>query len=224
MTGESGEWIELKGVRTHNLRGFDLRLPIGKMIAIAGVSGSGKSSLAFDTLFAEGQRRFLESASPFLRSMLDRIPRPRVAEIAGLPPTVAVRQESLRRRDPRSTVATLCEIHDYLRVLYARCGEGACPNCGLRIALATLDDMLDDTMARPEGERIHILAPLVRGKVGEHREELLKIKREGYVRARIDGTLALVDSGMQLDPNMAHTIDMVVDRQVVRPGLRERLG
>ncbi|MFO0944338.1 MAG: excinuclease ABC subunit UvrA [Planctomycetota bacterium] len=219
------EWIEIQGARTHNLRAVDVNLPRGKIVVFTGVSGSGKSSLAFDTLFAEGQRRYMESLSPYVRRFLDQMPRPDVDRIVGLPPTLSISQSHrLGTSNPRSTVATLTEIHDYLRVLYARCGDVFCYQCGEPLGTQSVRQILDAIEALPTGEKIHILAPLVRGQKGAHREEFQLIRREGFVRARLDGTLLLVDSPPAINPDVPHDLEMVVDRQVVRPGIRDRLA
>lgn len=218
------EVIEIRGASTHNLRAIDVTLPRGKIIAFTGVSGSGKSSLAFDTIFAEGQRRYIECLAPYVRRYLDQLPHPKVESITGLPPTLSVAQNAQAGNNPRSTVATFTEIHDFLRLLFARCGLPHCPQCGEALGAQSTSDILSDVEALPEGERIHILAPLVRGRKGQHRDEFLLIRREGFVRARLDGVLILVDSPPDIDPDKVHDLEMVVDRQVVRPGIRERLG
>lgn len=218
-------FIEIRGARTHNLRGFDLTLPRGQLIAIAGVSGSGKSSLAFDTLFAEGQRRYLESVAPFARRILDQLERPDVDDIAGLPPTLSIAQSAgLAHSNPRSTVATLTEIHDFLRLLYARTGDVFCYQCGAPVGAQSLEQMLDATLGLPEGTRFYILAPLVRGHKGLHKEAFQLIRREGFLRARVDGAIVPVDPLPALDPQRPHDVEMVVDRQILRTGLRPRLA
>lgn len=221
---ESAASIRVRGARAHNLRAIDIDLPIGKTIAFTGVSGSGKTSLAFDTIFAEGRRRFLEGLVPQKRRFIDELPRPDVDSIEGLPPTISVgRNDRPSAAGPRATVATITELHDGLRLLYARLGEVHCPRCGGALAARSPDAIADAVMALPEGSRLHLLAPLIRNQRGEHREAFLKIRREGFVRARVDGTLTLVDGPLPIDPDRPHTIEMVVDRQILRPGIRERL-
>lgn len=220
------ETIEIKGARTHNLRNIDLTLPHGRITVFTGVSGSGKSSLALDTIFAEGQRRYVECLSPYVRRFLDQMERPDVDSITGLPPTLSVSQWTRPLGGtPRSNVATMTEIHDYLRVLYARCGQFHCPQCGRAIGSQTLEQILDATESLPEGERIYILAPLVHGRKGQHADMFRLILREGFLRARLDGVITMVDGPRNdLDPNVPHDLEMVVDRQVVRSGMRDRLA
>lgn len=215
--------IHIRGARAHNLRNLDLDLPRGKLVVFVGVSGSGKSTLAFDTLFAEGQRRYVESLAPSMRRFLNQLPRADVDEITGLPPTLAVSQSQGGGNQPRSTVATATEIHDFLRLLYARTGDLFCSQCGAPLDRHSVDEIADELMRLPEGSRMHLLAPLVRNKKGHHREEFQLIRREGFVRARLDGTYMLIDSPPEVDPDQPHTLDMVVDRQVIRPNLHQRL-
>lgn len=219
------QWIEIRGARTHNLRNISLTIPKGKLVVFTGVSGSGKSSLALDTIFAEGQRRYVECLSPYLRRFLDQMQRPDVDHIVGLPPTLSVSQWTRPAGGtPRSNVATMTEIHDYLRVLYARCGDFQCPSCGKQIGVQSLEQILDATEALPDGERIYILAPLVHGQKGKHADQFRRILREGFLRARLDGIITMVDGPREdLDPNVPHDLEMVVDRQVVRVGMRDRL-
>lgn len=219
------ELIRIRGARTHNLRSVDIDVPRGRFVVFSGVSGSGKSSLVFDTLFAEGQRRYIESLSPFVRQYLDQMERPDVDLIEGLPPTLSISQSGLdRARNPRSIVATLTEIHDYLRLLYARAGDVFCYQCGEPLGMQSVEEIIHSITSLPEGERLLILAPLARGKKGEHRDTIGMIRREGFVRARIDGELVLIDPPPKIDPNKAHDIEMVVDRQIVRPELSSRLA
>ncbi|QDU62510.1 UvrABC system protein A [Planctomycetes bacterium Pan216] len=215
--------ISIRGARTHNLRNVDLDLPHGKLTVITGVSGSGKSSLAFDTIFAESQRRYIECLAPFSRHVLRRLERPDVDDIRGLPPSISVSQTASSSNNPRSTVATLTDIHHYLRLLYARVGDVFCHRCGTPMQALSIDEMLDRIEALPDGERLHVLAPLVRGRKGSHREEFLKIRREGFVRARLNGSISMVDGPIELDPTKPHDLEMVVDRQIVRPEMRERM-
>jgi excinuclease ABC subunit A len=222
-TNGSDEWIEVRGARSHNLKGVDLRIPRGRIVAFTGVSGSGKTSLAFDTIFAEGQRRYLEAASPSLRAVLDRLPAPDVDSITGLPPTLSVEQHASASAGPRSTVATGSELHDYLRILFAQCGTPYCPTCGMKIEVRSAAQVADEIMTLPEGEKIHLLSPVVRGARSDLKEELLRIKREAFVRVRLDGVLGLADANLEIDASKPHDLDMVVDRQVVRAGSRDRI-
>jgi excinuclease ABC subunit A len=222
-TTDGAGWIEVRGARTHNLKGIDLKISRGTIAAFTGVSGSGKTSLAFDTIFAEGQRRYFETTAPALRSVLDQLPAPDVDAVLGLPPTLSVEQHASASAGPRSTVATVSELHDYLRVLYARAGIPFCPNCGTEIHVLSADQITDEIMKLPEGEKIHLLAPMTRGKEGDLKEELLRIKREAFVRIRLDGVLGLADANLTIDPTRPHDLDMVVDRQVVRAGSRDRI-
>jgi excinuclease ABC subunit A len=220
-----GDVIQVRGARTHNLRSIDIDIPRGKLVIVTGVSGSGKSSLVFDTLCAEGQRRYIESLSPFIRQFIDQLPRPDIDSIDGLPPTVAVSQSGLdRARHPRSTVATLTEIHDYLRLLYARAGDVFCPSCDRPLGQQSSEEILAAITRLPEGSRLHLLAPLVRGRKGSHQEAFDRIRREGFVRARIDGEVVGIDSLPMIDPTKPHDIEMVVDRQVVRADNHARLA
>ena len=213
----------MRGARTHNLKGVDLKIPRGTITAFTGVSGSGKTSLAFDTIFAEGQRRYLETTAPALRSVLDQLPTPAVDAVLGLPPTLAVEQHASAAIGPRSTVGTVSELHDYLRVLYARAGTPFCPSCGTEIHVISAEQIADEIMKLPESEKIHLLAPVARGQAGELKEEMLRIKREAFVRIRLDGVLGLADANLSIDPTKPHDLDMVVDRQVVRAGSRDRI-
>lgn len=219
------EFLRIRGARAHNLRTIDLDLPRGKLVVFTGVSGSGKSSLAFDTIFAEGQRRYIECLSPFVRQYLDQLPPPDVDRIDGLPPTISVSQFAVdRSRNPRSIVATLTEIHDYLRLLYARVGEVFCHQCGARLGFQSPEAIARSIQSLPEGSRILFLAPLLRGRKGAHRDILARIRREGFVRARIDGTVVPIDPMPELDASRPHDVEMVVDRQVVRPGVESRVA
>jgi excinuclease ABC subunit A len=220
-----GDDIQIRGARTHNLRSIDIDIPRGKLVVFTGVSGSGKSSLVFDTLCAEGQRRYIESLSPFIRQFLDQLPRPDVDSIEGLPPTLAVAQSGLgRAKHPRSTVATLTEIHDYLRILYSRAGDLFCPSCQRPLGQQSADEILNTIMNLPAGSRLHLLAPIVRGRKGQHQDALDRIRREGFVRARIDGIIVSIDDWPMIDPTRPHDIEMVVDRQIVRADNHARLA
>ena len=213
-------YIEICGNRVNNLKNIDLSIPRGKLTVISGVSGSGKSSLAFDTLYAEGQRRYVESLSSYARQFLDRMPKPDCDFIRYIPPAVAIQQRVISR-NPRSTVGTSTEIYDYLRLLYARAGRPHCPNCGKPITQQSVDQMVDRIMQLPAGAKLLIMAQLVRGKKGEHKKVLEQIRREGYVRVRIDGELHDLGEEIALEKQKKHTIEIVVDRLVVREGMAE---
>lgn len=216
--------IRVQGARVHNLRNIDIDLPRDRLVVLTGVSGSGKSSLAFDTLYAEGQRRYIESLTSFARQMLDQMERPDVDLIEGLPPTVSIDQRA-GALNPRSTVATLTEIHDYFRLLFARTGIPHCPGCGQAIRRQTPEQMVAGVLAMREGRKVLILAPLVRGRKGEHRDAFQAIRRAGLLRARVDGAIVeMTDDPPKLAKNRAHNIEAVVDRLVVREGIRPRLS
>ncbi len=215
--------IVVRGARTHNLRGIDVTLPRNRLVVITGPSGSGKSSLAFDTLYAEGQRRYVESLSSYARQFLDQLEKPDVDSIEGLSPALAIEQRSLGR-SPRSTVGTTTEIADYLRLLYARTGEPDCPGCGAPIARQTVTQMIDRVLGLAEGTRVQVLAPLVRGRRGAYRKELEDLQRRGYVQARIDGEIRDLSEDVKLDRHKHHDIEAVIDRLIVRERVRARLG
>ncbi len=216
--------ISVRGARVHNLRNLDVDIPRDKLVVLTGVSGSGKSSLAFDTIHAEGQRRYIEGLSSFARLFLDQLEPPDVDSIAGLPPTVAIDQKT-GQASPRSTVGTLTEIHDYLRLLYARIGLPHCPKCGQAIRRQTPEEMVQGVMALGEGKKVIVLAPLVRGRKGTHAEVFATIRREGLIRARVDGELVEIgDAPPKLAKTKTHTIEAVMDRLVVREGMRVRLA
>jgi len=214
--------ITVHGARQHNLKNIDVEIPRNTFTVITGLSGSGKSSLAFDTIYAEGQRRYVETLSPYARQFLDQMERPEVDSIDGLSPAISIEQKTTSR-SPRSTVGTITEIYDYLRVLYAAIGVPHCPNCGHEISAQTTDQILQQVLAIPEGERIMILAPIVRGRKGEYKKELEKLSRQGFVRARIDGVLRPLDEEITLDRRKNHTIEVVVDRLVIKPEVEKRL-
>lgn len=213
----------IKGAREHNLKNIDLELPRDKLIVISGLSGSGKSSLAFDTIFAEGQRRYVESLSAYARQFLGRMDKPDLDYIEGLSPAISIEQKSTHR-NPRSTVGTVTEIYDYYRLLYARIGIPHCPSCGREIREQSVDQIVDTIMAFPEGSRVQLLAPVIRGKKGEHQKIVGDARHAGFVRARIDGLLVNLEDDIKLDKQKKHTIEIVVDRLVIGPDIRSRLA
>ena len=215
--------LVIKGAREHNLKNVDITLPRDQLIVFTGLSGSGKSSLAFDTIYAEGQRRYVESLSSYARQFLGQMEKPDVDIIEGLSPAISIDQKSTSN-NPRSTVGTVTEIHDYLRLLYARIGIPHCPKCGRRIERQSIDQVVDQVMALGEGTRVHIIAPAVRGRKGEHAKLLESIRKEGYGRVRVDGTVYDIGDVPPLDKKFKHTIDVVVDRLVIRPGAVGRLN
>ncbi len=218
-----GDIIHIKGAREHNLKDLEVTIPKNKFVVVTGLSGSGKSSLAFDTIFAEGQRRYMESLSSYARMFLGQMEKPEVDSIEGLSPSISIDQKSTSK-NPRSTVGTVTEIYDYLRLLYARIGIPHCPNCGRIIERQSVDQMVDQILSLPEGTRIQLLAPLVRGRKGQHQKLLDSMKKAGYVRAFIDDILYQLDEDeIDLDKNQKHTIEIVVDRLVVREGIARRL-
>ncbi len=213
----------IRGAREHNLKNIDLDIPRDKLIVFTGLSGSGKSSLAFDTIYAEGQRRYVESLSSYARMFLGQMDKPDVDQIEGLSPAISIDQKTTSK-NPRSTVGTVTEIYDYLRLLYARIGVPHCPICGKEIRQQTVDQIVDAVLALEEGARIQLLAPIVRGRKGQHAKELESAKRAGYVRVRIDGNMYELSEEISLDKNIKHTIEVVVDRLVVKPSIRPRLA
>src|SRR5215467_3346818 len=214
--------ITVHGARQHNLKNIDIGIPRNTFTVITGLSGSGKSSLAFDTIYAEGQRRYVETLSPYARQFLDQMERPEVDSIDGLSPAISIEQKTTSR-SPRSTVGTITEIYDYLRVLYAAIGVPHCPNCGREISRQSTDQILRQVMEISQGERVMILAPIVRGRKGEYKKDLEKLARQGFVRARIDGILRNLEDDIPLDKRKNHTIEVVVDRLLVKPGIEKRL-
>ncbi|HEX5442346.1 MAG TPA: ABC-ATPase UvrA, partial [Pirellulales bacterium] len=216
------EVIRLRGVRVHNLQNIDLDIPRDRLTVITGPSGSGKSSLAFDTLFAEGQRQYIETLSTYARQFLHQLERPDVDLIEGLQPTIAIDQRA-GSHNPRSTVATVTEIHDYLRLLMARVGEVFCYRCGAPIRQQTPEQIADELLALGEGAKLILLAPLVRGRKGKHTEVFEAIRKAGFVRARVDGTVYDLEAVPELAPRRNHTIEAVVDRLIIRQNLRPRL-
>jgi len=214
--------IVIKGAQEHNLKNIDLELPRNQLVVFTGVSGSGKSSLAFDTLYAEGQRRYVESLSAYARQFLGQMEKPKVDYIEGLSPAISIEQKAASK-NPRSTVGTVTEIYDYLRVLYARIGEQHCHLCGQPVGAQTIDQMVEHLLTYPEGTRLQILAPLVQNRKGEHKEELDQLRHEGFVRVIINGQLRSLDEDIVLDKKSKHTIDVVVDRIVLKPDITSRL-
>ena len=217
------QYIRIRGAKEHNLKNISLDIPRNELVVLTGLSGSGKSSLAFDTIYAEGQRRYMESLSSYARQFLGQMEKPEVESIEGLPPAISIDQKSTNR-NPRSTVGTVTEIYDYMRLLYARIGIPHCPNCGREIRRQTVDEMVDQIMALPERTRIQLLAPIVRGKKGRHEKVLEQAKKSGYVRVRVDGNLFELTETISLDKNIKHTIEIVVDRLVVKEGIEKRLA
>ena len=214
--------IRIRGAKEHNLQNIDLDIPRDKFVVLTGLSGSGKSSLAFDTIYAEGQRRYMESLSSYARQFLGQMEKPDVESLEGLPPAISIDQKSTNR-NPRSTVGTVTEIYDYFRLLYARVGIPHCPKCGKVIAKQTVDQMVDQIMELPERTRIQLLAPVVRGRKGTHAKLLDQARRSGYVRAEIDGNVYELSEEITLDKNIKHTIAIIVDRLIVKPGIEKRL-
>jgi excinuclease ABC subunit A len=215
--------IIVKGAEEHNLKKIDIDIPRDKLIVITGLSGSGKSSLAFDTIYAEGQRRYVESLSAYARQFLGQMEKPKVEYIEGLSPAISIDQKTTNK-NPRSTVGTVTEIYDYLRLLYARVGIPHCPVCGEEISSQTVDEIVDQVLELPERTKVQVLAPIVRGRKGEHERIFLQAVRDGFVRARIDGETMLLENAEKLDKNFKHDIEIIVDRLVIKDGIRERLA
>ena len=220
---EKRQYIRIKGACEHNLKNIDVDIPRNEFVVLTGLSGSGKSSLAFDTIYAEGQRRYMESLSSYARQFLGQMEKPNVESIEGLSPAISIDQKSTNR-NPRSTVGTVTEIYDYFRLLYARIGTPHCPKCGKVISKQTVDQMVDHIMSLPERTKIQLLAPMVRGRKGRHEKLLEQAKRSGYVRVRIDGNLYELSEEITLDKNIKHTIEIIVDRLVIKPGIEKRLS
>ncbi len=216
------KYIKIKGANEHNLKNISLDIPRDEFVVLTGLSGSGKSSLAFDTIFAEGQRRYMESLSSYARQFLGQMEKPNVEHMEGMPPAISIDQKSTNH-NPRSTVGTVTEIYDYLRLLYARCGVPHCPNCGKPISKQTVDQMVDAIMALPERTRIQLLAPVVRGRKGTHEKLFEKAKKSGYVRVNVDGNVYDLSEEIKLDKNIKHNIEIVVDRLVIKEGIEKRL-
>ena len=217
------EYITIKGAREHNLKNIDIEIPRDKLVVFTGLSGSGKSSLAFDTIYSEGQRRYMESLSSYARMFLGQMEKPNVDSIEGLSPAISIDQKTTSK-NPRSTVGTVTEIYDYLRLLFARVGVPHCPVCGREIRQQTVDQIVDKVMELEEGTRIQIMAPIARGKKGEYVKELEKAKRSGYVRVRVDGSIYDLSDEIKLDKNLKHNIEIVVDRLVIKDDIKGRLA
>src|SRR5690242_17686445 len=215
--------IVIRGAREHNLRSVDVTLPRNKLICLTGVSGSGKSSLAFDTLYAEGQRRYVESLSTFARQFLGQMPKPEVDHISGLSPSISISQKS-SGNNPRSTVGTITEIYDFLRVLYARVGHGHCPQCGKPITAQTREQIIARIMAIETGTQYAVLAPVIRGQKGEYKDLFEDLHKQGFVRARVDGRFVSLTDDLSLDRQMRHNIEVVIDRLRAAPSIRSRLA
>ena len=214
--------IVIKGARENNLKNIDVEIPRDRLVVLTGLSGSGKSSLAFETLYAEGQRRYVESLSSYARMFLGQMEKPDVDYIEGLSPAISIDQKTTSK-NPRSTVGTVTEIYDYLRLLWARVGTPHCPKCGKEIKQQTIDQIIDQVMTLPEATRIQVLAPVIRGKKGEHAKIFEDARKSGYVRVRADGSLYDLTEEIKLDKNRKHSIEIVVDRLVIREDVARRL-
>src|SRR4026207_1232449 len=214
--------LTVRGARQHNLKNINVEIPRDKFTVITGLSGSGKSSLAFDTIYAEGQRRYVESLSAYARQFLDQLEKPDVDSVAGRSPAIAVNRKPVSR-SARSTVGTVAEIYDYMRLLFSSIGIPHCHLCGAAITPQSVDQIVQSVLALPEGERVMVLAPIVRGRKGEFKKELEKLAKEGFLRARVDGELLSLDEEIRLDKRRNHTIEAVVDRLLIKTGIRERL-
>ncbi|MFY9992606.1 MAG: excinuclease ABC subunit A, partial [Rhodoplanes sp.] len=215
--------IAIRGAREHNLKNIDVEIPRDRLVVFTGLSGSGKSSLAFDTIYAEGQRRYVESLSAYARQFLEMMQKPDVDQIDGLSPAISIEQKTTSK-NPRSTVGTVTEIYDYMRLLWARIGVPYSPATGLPIESQTVSQMVDRIMALPEGTRLYLLAPLVRGRKGEYKKELAELMKRGFQRVKIDGAFYEIAAAPALDKKLNHDIDVVVDRLVVRPDIATRLA
>jgi len=217
------KFISVRGAREHNLKSIDVDIPRDKFVVITGLSGSGKSSLAFDTVYAEGQRRYVESLSAYARQFLDMMEKPDVDQISGLSPAISIEQKTTSK-NPRSTVGTVTEIYDYLRLLFARAGTPYSPATGLPIEAQQVQDMVDRVAGMQEGTRAYLLAPIVRDRKGEYRKEFLELRKQGFQRVKVDGSFYELDDPPTLDKKFRHDIDVVVDRIVVRAGIETRLA
>ncbi len=216
------DWIAVRGARVHNLQNIDVDIPRHRLVVITGLSGSGKSSLAFDTIYAEGQRRYVESLSAYARQFLEQMEKPDVDLIDGLSPAISIEQKTTGS-NPRSTVGTVTEIYDYLRLLFASIGVPHCPNCGKEISSQSLERIVDMVMLYPQDARINVLAPIVRGRKGEFKKELTVLRAKGFTKARIDGQFRSLEDDIKLDRRKNHTIEVVVDRVIIRGGVERRL-
>ena len=214
--------ISVRGARVHNLKGIDVDLPRNQLVVITGLSGSGKSSLAFDTIYAEGQRRYVESLSAYARQFLEQMEKPDVDSIEGLSPALSIEQKTTGA-NPRSTVGTVTEIYDYLRLLFANIGIAHCPTCGLAITSQATDQIVAQVMTYPQDIRINVLAPVVRGRKGEFKKDLAAWRQRGFLKARVDGQLRSLEDDIALERRRNHSIDIVVDRLIVKPGIERRL-
>src|SRR5881398_1439712 len=215
--------IVIRGAREHNLQSVNVELPRNQLIVFTGVSGSGKSSLAFDTLYAEGQRRYVESLSSYARQFLGQLQKPDVDLLAGLSPSISIQQKAAGR-NPRSTVGTITEIYDYLRVLYARIGQGHCPECGRPITAQTREQIIARILVLPEGTRFFVLAPVIRGQKGEYKDLFEDMLKRGFLRARVDGSVVRLTEDLKLDRRIKHNIEIVIDRLKNEPKVRSRLA
>src|SRR5699024_8272459 len=217
------QFIKIRGANENNLKNLDVDIPRNELVVLTGLSGSGKSSLAFDTIYAEGQRRYMESLSSYARQFLGQMEKPDVESIEGLSPAISIDQKSTNR-NPRSTVGTVTEIYDYFRLLYARVGIPHCPSCGKEIKKQTVDQMVDDIMKLPDRTRIQLLAPVVRGRKGEHVKVFEHAKKSGYVRVMVDGNLYELSEEISLEKNKKHNIEIIIDRLVIKEGIEKRLS
>ncbi|MCA1604786.1 MAG: excinuclease ABC subunit A, partial [Acidobacteria bacterium] len=215
--------ITVRGARQHNLKNITVEIPRDRFTVITGLSGSGKSSLAFDTIYAEGQRRYVESLSAYARQFLDQLEKPDVDSVEGLSPAISIEQKTVSR-SPRSTVGTVTEIYDYMRLLFSSIGQPHCHKCGAAITRQSVEQIVQNVLGLTEGERVMILAPIVRGRKGEFKKELEKLAKDGFLRARVDGELLSLDEEIKLDKRRNHTIEAVVDRLLIKPGIKERLA
>ena len=223
MSGETGrKYIKVRGASEHNLKAIDIDIPRDSLVVLTGLSGSGKSSLAFDTIFAEGQRRYMQSLSSYARQFLGQMEKPDVDSIEGMPPAISIDQKSTNR-NPRSTVGTVTEIYDYFRLLFARIGIPHCPNCGREIKKQSVDEMVDIIMALPEKTKFQVLSPVVRGRKGAQEKLFQRAKRSGYVRVIVDGNMYELEEEIKLDKNQKHNIEIVIDRLQVKEGIERRL-
>ena len=219
---DNKKYIRIKGANEHNLKNIDIDIPRDEFTVVTGLSGSGKSSLAFDTIYAEGQRRYMESLSSYARQFLGQMEKPQVESIEGLPPAISIDQKSTNK-NPRSTVGTVTEIYDYMRLLYARAGIPHCPKCGREIKKQTVDEMVDRILMLEERTKFQILAPVVRGKKGRHEKVFESAKKSGYLRVRVDGNMYELTEEIKLEKNIKHSIEIIIDRLSIREGIEKRL-